>query len=153
MLGSEYNLCCSNLSGPSRDRPRPRVREFLRPRPFPLGPRPQFTGKRLPLDRNALLYTVKNVIFDGKFFISCVKTKFRMPVGPRACKKRFSRKVEDTEKMQTVYFSGPLKALGPLITTLATPYLDCPELFVFNQVDACTCIFVRLFFRPRCAKM
>ena len=112
-------------SGPSRAGPGPRVwskrgppalkapKNFLGHAIFLLDHALKFTGKTLLLGGHALLYTVGNTIFDEKALLISAS-------GPAGLE-TFLEETENKEKIQNICLSGPLKAPGPLVTTLATP--------------------------------
>ena len=111
--------------GPSRAGPGPRVwsrrgppalkapKNFLGHAIFLLDHALKFTGKTLLLGGHALLYTVGNTIFDEKALLISAS-------GPAGLE-TFLEETENKEKIQNICLSGPLKAPGPLVTTLATP--------------------------------
>ena len=117
-------------AGPSRAGPGPRVwskrgppalkapKIFFGHAIFLLDHALKFTGKTLLLGGHALLYTVGNTIFDEKALLISAS-------GPAGLQ-TFLEKTENKEKIQNICLSGPLKAPGPLVTTLATPLLDGP---------------------------
>ena len=110
---------------PSRAGPGPRVwskrgppalkapKNFLGHAIFLLDHALKFTGKTLLLGGHALLYTVGNTIFDEKALLISAS-------GPAGLE-TFLEETENKEKIQGICLSGPLKAPGPLVTTLATP--------------------------------
>ena len=112
-------------AGPSRAGPGPRVwskrgppalkapKNFLGHAIFLLDHALKFTGKTLLLGGHALLYTVGNTIFDEKALLISAS-------GPAGLE-TFLEETENKEKIQGICLSGPLKAPGPLVTTLATP--------------------------------
>ena len=119
-------------TGPSRAGPGPRAwskrgppvlkapKNFLGHAIFLLDHALKFTGKTLLLGGDALLYTVGNTIFDEKALLISAS-------GPAGLE-TFLEETENKEKIQNICLSGPLKAPGPLVTTLATPppLLDGP---------------------------
>ena len=87
----------------------------------------KFTGKTLLLGGDALLYTVGNTIFDEKALLISAS-------GPAGLE-TFLEETENKEKIQNICLSGPLKAPGPLVTTLATPpLLDGPALHRYSDL-------------------
>ena len=88
-----------------------------------------FDQCRIPSIRATPLYTVGNTIFDEKaLFISAS--------GPAGLK-TFLEETENKEKIQNICLSGPLKAPGPLVTTLATPLLDGPGKALVESATPC----------------
>ena len=121
--------------GPSRAGPGPRVwskrgppalkapKNILGHAIFLLDHALKFTGKTLLLGGHALLYTVGKTIFEGKALLISAS-------GPAGLE-TFLEETENKEKIQNICLSGPLKAPGPLVTTLATPLLDGPGYLVY----------------------
>ena len=102
----------------------------------------KFTRKTLLLGGHALLYTVGNTIFDEKALLISAS-------GPAGLE-TFLEETENKEKIQNICLSGPLKAPGPLVTTLATlldgPDHECPIMLLskkarVNSIQTCSIIF------------
>ena len=89
------------------------IEKFLGHAIFLLDHALKFTGKTLLLGGHALLYTVGNTIFD--------ETALLISASGPAGLQTFLEETENKEKIQNICLSGPLKAPGPLVTTLATP--------------------------------